>query len=409
MKICYFDCHSGIGGDMLLGALVDLGLPIRELQKVADRLGIEEGCKVTAKIVRRGALAGTKVDVHPGRKAGRRTAHKSSHRNHDHPPARAFSEIKKLIERADLSAGVKRHAVAIFADIAKAEAEVHRTRIENIHFHEVGAVDSIIDIVGGAYGLEWLGAEEVYASPLNTGEGTVMTEHGVLPVPAPATLKLLRGVPCYSSGVKKEMVTPTGAALIRHFAKAFVSLPEMTVSASGYGAGSHVLKEAPNLLRVIVGERSGRSVLGGDAETVWVVETNIDDMNPEIYEHVMEALFKAGAVDVCMTPIQMKKNRPAVKLTALVPERGKNAVVRVLLTETTSFGVRLYPVERVTLHREWRTLKTPLGPVKFKIGRLGDEQVQCAPEYEECKKIARLKKLPLKTVYEILLRSALLA
>ncbi|MBI5428448.1 MAG: nickel pincer cofactor biosynthesis protein LarC [Nitrospinae bacterium] len=390
MKIAYFDCSSGISGDMVLGALVDAGVDFEEIKKGLKKLGLK-GYEVRSRAVKRGLIRGTKVEV---------ATEPRSLGGHRH--ARSFSGIKKLIESSRLPPAVKEKSVAVFQRIARAEAHVHRTSVEKIHFHEVGAVDSIVDIVGGILAVELLEVDKIFSSPLNTGEGTALCEHGILPVPAPATLKLLEGIPCYSSGVKKELTTPTGAAMIGFLAEDFVSLPPMRIVRAGYGAGDHTIDRSPNFLRVIIGEGSAT----GKGDRMSVVETNIDDMNPEFYDHVMESLFAAGAVDVFCSQVLMKKNRPAVKLTALCPPSLTDKVAKILLSETSTFGVRYHEVDRVVLDREFQTVKTPYGPVRVKVGRLGGEVLHLAPEYDECKKIAQAQKIPVKKVYEAAARCA---
>lgn len=382
LRIAYFDCYSGISGDMILGALVDLGVDLKEIRAGLKSLGLSRGYEIKSRIVKRGLISGVKVDVvlKPVRR----------------PHSRNFKDIKALIGQSELPPTVKSSAVEIFKRIAKAEAKVHHTSMDKVHFHEVGAVDSIVDIVGGVIGIEMLDVERIFSSPLNVGEGFVECAHGTLPVPAPATLRLLEGIPCFSTGIKKELVTPTGAGMIGFFAEKFQSLPEMKILKTGYGAGDHVIEKSPNLLRVILGEMAGE----GTAETLTMVETNIDDMNPEFYEHVMELLFKAGAVDVIFTPVIMKKNRPAVQLSVITPSEKKEKIAHILLSETSTFGVRYYEVNRVTLDREIQTIKTPHGPMKVKVGSLDGGILKVSPEYDDCKKIARREKLPIKTVYE---------
>ena len=389
-RTVYFDCFSGISGDMILGALVDLGVDLKSIRKGLAGLGVK-GYKIKSSQVKRGGIAATKVDV---------LVERPTKKHHHH--SRSFTDIKKLIEQSDLPAQVKTDSIEIFRRIGKAEAQVHRTTLNKIHFHEVGAVDSIVDIVGSALGMSLLDAERVFASPLNTGEGTVKCAHGTLPVPAPATLKLLQGIPCYSSGVKKELTTPTGAAVIGHFAAEFGSLPPMHILDCVYGAGGHELKDTPNLLRVVLGEMTESS----EGRPMTMIETNIDDMNPEFYEHVMESLFQAGAADVFFTPVFMKKNRPATLLSVLVPRESLDAASRILLTETSSFGVRHYDVGRTVLDREERSVKTAHGKVRVKIGLLNGSVLRVAPEYEDCRKIASRKKIPVMEIYEEVLRLA---
>lgn len=382
LSTAYFDCYSGISGDMILGALVDLGVDLKKIREGLKTLGLSKGYEIKSRIVKRGLISGVKFDVvvKPVR----------------HPHSRNFKDIKTLVSQSELPPQVKSSAIEILKRIAKAEAKVHHTSMDKVHFHEVGAVDSIVDIVGGALGMDLLNVDRIISSPLNVGEGFVECAHGTLPVPAPATLQLLAGIPCFSTGIKKELVTPTGAGMIGFFAEKFQSLPKMKILKTGYGAGDHVIKKSPNMLRVILGEMDGE----GESQTMTMVETNIDDMNPEFYEHVMELLFKAGAVDVTFTPVSMKKNRPAVSLSVLTPTRKMEKIAEVLLSETSTFGVRYHEVNRITLEREIQTIKTPHGPVKVKVGSLNGNLLKISPEYEDCKKIARREKLPIKTVYE---------
>ena len=386
MKIAYFDCHSGISGDMILGALVDAGVKLQTLRAGLASLGLK-GYELKSKRVKRGLFGGTKVDVVLSSKA--------------HTHSRTFTDIEKLLKRSKLPKAVIEDSLEIFLRIGKAEAKVHRTKIDKVHFHEVGAVDSIVDIVGGVIGMQALNVSQVLASPLNTGEGTVDCAHGVLPVPAPATLELLKGIPCYSSGIPYELTTPTGAAMIGFWAEAFQSLPLMKIQKSGYGAGSHIIKDHANLLRIIVGEAEGAG-----SHKVVLVETNIDDMNPEFYDHIMDSLYSAGALDVYLTSIQMKKNRPAIKISVLAPPAKREAVSHILLTETSTFGIRFTEMDRIILDRQSIEVQTSYGKVTVKVGSLDGQVIHFSPEYENCKQIARKKKIPVKTVYDTVLQSA---
>ena len=380
LRAAYFDCYSGISGDMILGALVDLGVDPGKIRKALKTLDLK-GYKLKTSRVQRGLIAGTKVQV-------RLT--KSSHH-----PARKYSDIKKLIADSDLSSTAKKNSLEIFKRIAQVEAAIHDTAMEKIHFHEIGAVDSIVDIVGGVVAIESLKLDKIYASPLNVGEGFVQCAHGCLPVPAPATLKLLQGIPVFSNGIKKELTTPTGAAMIGFYADKFGSLPAMKIVGDGYGAGDHIIAEMPNMLRVVLGEISAES----DEELV-LIETNIDDMNPEFYEGTMESLFKAGALDVYLTPIIMKKSRPANKISVLSSETDRQAMTEILLHETSSFGVRYFRIGRTVLEREMKTVNISWGSVRIKIGKFNGKVIQISPEYEDCKKIAYKEKVPVKQVYE---------
>lgn len=380
LRAAYFDCYSGISGDMILGALVDLGVDPGKIRKALKTLDLK-GYKLKTSRVQRGLIAGTKVQV---------SLTKSSHH-----PARKYSDIKKLIADSDLSSTAKKNSLEIFKRIAQVEAAIHDTTMEKIHFHEIGAVDSIVDIVGGVVAIESLKLDKIYASPLNVGEGFVQCAHGCLPVPAPATLKLLQGIPVFSNGIKKELTTPTGAAMIGFYADKFGSLPAMKIVGDGYGAGDHIIAEMPNMLRVVLGEISAES----DEELV-LIETNIDDMNPEFYEGTMESLFKAGALDVYLNPIIMKKSRPANKISVLSSETDRQAMTEILLHETSSFGVRYFRIGRTVLEREMKTVNISWGSVRIKIGKFNGKVIQISPEYEDCKKIAYKEKVPVKQVYE---------
>ena len=380
LRVAYFDCNSGISGDMILGALVDLGVEPQKIRKALKNLDLK-GYKLKTSQVQRGAIGGTKIQV---------LVDKASPH-----PARKYSDIKKLISDSGLCAAVKKNSIEIFTRIARVEAAIHRIQMEKIHFHEVGAVDSIVDIVGGVIAMESLKLDRVYCSPLNVGEGLVKCAHGSLPVPAPATLKLLKGMPVFSNGVKEELTTPTGAAMIGFYAKEFGSLPAIKITGDGYGAGDYIIPEMPNMLRVVLGEMTG----GADEEVI-LIETNIDDMSPEFYEVTMEFLFIAGALDVYFTPIIMKKSRPATKISVLSLESNRPALTKILLNQTSSFGVRYCPVGRTVLEREIKNVKTSWGFVKVKAGKLNGEVLQVSPEYEDCRKISIRKKVPVKKIYE---------
>ena len=388
-RIIYFDCFSGISGDMILGALVSIGVDLKKIQKGLRTLNLK-GCKLNSRQVKRNGFIGTKVNV-----VLNQTSQKSHH-------ARSFNDIKSLIEKSDLPKIVKSNSIAIFRRIGKVEAKVHGTTINRIHFHEVGSIDSIIDIVGGSLAMDLLDADLIVSSPINTGEGIVKCDHGILPVPAPATLELLKGIPCYSSGVKKELTTPTGAAFIEHFAEEFGSLPNMEMLSTGYGAGTHEIKNIPNLLRVVL----GMSKESSHHLSMKVIETNIDDMNPELYDYVIDQLFKVGAVDVFFVPINMKKNRPGILLSVITSTEYFDSVVQVLLEETSTLGVRHYDVDRVVLPRKQKMIMTPFGKVRVKIGGLDESTRTISPEYEDCRKIALKQEIPIKRVYDEALKAA---
>ena len=388
-RVIYFDCFSGISGDMILGAFVNLGVDIKEIQNWLKSLNLKD-YKLNSREVKRNGFVGTKVNV---------VLNKTSQKSHC---ARSFNDIKRLIEKSDLPQIVKFNSIEIFQRIGKVEAKVHGTTINKIHFHEVGAIDSIIDIVGGSLAVNLLDPDLIISSPINTGEGVVKCGHGILPVPAPATLELLKGIPCYSSGVEKELTTPTGAAFIGHFAGEFGSLPNMDVLSTGYGAGTHEIKNTPNLLRVVL----GKSEELYHHRSMKVIETNIDDMNPEFYDYVIDQLFKVGAVDVFFAPINMKKNRPGILLSVITSTEYFDLVVRVLLEETSTLGVRHYDVGRVALPRKQKIIMTPFGKVRVKIGGLNESTRSISPEYEDCRKIALKKEIPVKRVYDEALKIA---
>ncbi len=387
MKIAYFDCFSGISGDMILGALVDAGLEMERLKAELARLPLS-GYTLSAQTVRKRGLRGTHVEVEVSEKGVERHLH----------------EIEEIIEGSDLPGEVKSRGLAIFQRLAEAEAHVHGIPVGRVHFHEVGAMDAIVDVVGAVIGLWLLGIERVYASPVHVGRGTVTCAHGTLPVPAPATQELLRGVPIYGRDVDAELVTPTGAAILTTLAEEFGAAPPMQVEQVGYGAGSRDLP-LPNLLRVSVGTMT-EEVEGYEEDVVTVIKTNIDDMNPQLYDHVMEQLFGAGALDVFLTPIQMKRNRPGVQLSVLVVEEHVADVLDVLFAETTTIGVRTCPMRRWKLGRERVVVETRYGLVGVKVARRGGAVVNVAPEYRECQRVAREQGVPLKEVYQVTLEAA---
>jgi pyridinium-3,5-bisthiocarboxylic acid mononucleotide nickel chelatase len=389
-RLVYFDCASGASGDMLLGALVDLGLPLDVLRQELAKLPLG-GYRLEARAVDRSGLRATKVDVVID---GRDTHH------HDHPPDhphghdhRGLGEILDLIGGSALDPAVKDRAAALFRRLAEAEAAVHGTSPEEVHFHEVGAVDSIVDIVGGVCGLAWLGADRAFASPLNVGTGSVTMSHGTFSVPPPATARLLHGVPVYGAG-EGELLTPTGALLVTTFATAYGPLPPLRLEGVGHGAGTRDTPGRPNVLRVIVGEEAA-----GAGQRVMVLETEIDDMPAQIYGFLMDRLFGAGALDVFYTAIQMKKGRPGLLVTALCDPSRREALEEVLFTETTTLGVRRQEWDRTALERDRVTVETPHGPVAIKRGRRGGRVYNAQPEFEDCRRIAEAQGVPVKEVW----------
>ncbi len=380
MRVAHFDCFSGISGDMVLGALVDAGASMTTLRAELKKLGLN-GYTISSRKVSRSAIGATQVKVRLSKNVTQ--------------PHRNLKSIHKLIKSSGLSARAKADAAAIFTRLAEAEAAVHGVPVEKIHFHEVGAVDSILDIVGAAVAIDQLGIERVTSSPLPLGSGTVTISHGEIPVPVPATMKLLEGVPVYQSGLMQELVTPTGAAILTHYASSYAGFPPMTVEVVGYGAGSRVTEGKPNLLRVVLGEAD--EAVG--AEPMDVIETNIDDMRPELVGALFDRLFDRGALDAYVTPLIMKKNRPGHLITVLCDPDKTAQLVELLLTETTTFGVRTYRTRKHCLHRTFQRVKTPYGQVTVKVGTLGGKVVSASPEFDSCRKAAEVKGVPLKEVY----------
>jgi hypothetical protein len=372
MKICYLDAFSGIAGDMTVGALVDAGAAFGPLAEALDSLAT--GAAFRVEKVHRGGIAATRFIVEGGEQ-----------RAHRHLP-----HILRMIEAATLPDRVKRDASAIFRKLGEAEARVHGVPIEKVHFHEVGAVDSIADIVGAAMGLCLLEVDEVHASAINVGGGTASTEHGLLPVPAPATAALLEGKPVYSRGPLVELTTPTGAAIATTLAVSFGPLPPMRIAAAGYGAGTKEFKEQANVLRVLVGEASGAA----EANTVAVIEANIDDSTPETLGFAMERLLEAGALDVTLAPAQMKKNRPGVVLGVIARPEDRERLASLIFAETSTLGLRIHMAERRVEARRVVPVETRYGAVRVKVSASG----AFAPEYEDCRKLARETGVPLKEI-----------
>ena len=388
MRVAYFDCFSGISGDMTLGALLDAGADEAAFRpELAELQGIKFDLEISK--VSRNGIQATDVRVITG------------HEHHH----RGLKEVSEIITSSTLSESVKARAVEIFTRLAEAEGVVHGTSAEEVHFHEVGAVDAIVDIVGSAIGLELLGVEKVYASPLPMGHGFVQAAHGKIPLPAPATVELLKGVPVYDAGVQGELVTPTGAAIIRTLASEFGDMPAMKIDSIGYGAGKTEFP-FPNALRLMIGEcccpSDGSDGSDGSDRSgrVSIIETNIDDMNPEFYDSVFERLFAAGALDVYLTPIHMKKNRPATLLSVISPTDKTDELARIILANTTSFGVRISSATRRCLEREWETVSTRFGEIRIKIGLLNGEVITTSPEYEDCRKAADAHSVPVKAAYD---------
>jgi uncharacterized protein (TIGR00299 family) protein len=387
MKLAYFDCFSGISGDMTLGALLDAGCDLEHLRTELHGLQVP-GWELSAEKVWKNGMAATHVQV----------------KTDDQQKHRSLSAILGILTNSQLAPQVRDRAADIFQKLGEAEARVHDVPIEKIHFHEVGAVDAIVDIVGACVGFHALGIERFACSPLNVGGGTVKMAHGTLPVPAPATANLLTGKPTYSNGVQRELVTPTGAAIVATICDFFGPQPAMSVSAIGYGAGTTDLEGQPNVLRIMIGQAAEKIVPGFDQEIV-VIEANLDDMNPQIYGYFLEKALAAGALDVFTTPVQMKKNRPGTLLTVLCQPEEENALMSLIFAETTTFGVRSYRAQRRMLPRESVKVKTSFGEVRIKLSRVNGRILHVAPEYDDCRKLAVEKNVPLQQVINEALRS----
>ena len=387
MKCAYFDCFSGISGDMTLGALLDAGVPLEHLRGELQAVSLP-GWELTSEKVWKNGMAATYAKV----------------RAEDTPRHRSLTTILDIIEKSSLSHNVKDHSAAIFRKLGEAEAAVHDVPLEKIHFHEVGAVDAIVDIVGACVGFNALGIDSFACSALNVGGGTANMAHGVLPVPAPATARLLLGKPTYSSGVQKELVTPTGAAIVATLCTSFGPQPPMTVNAIGYGAGTADLEGQPNVLRLMVGE-SAEKRAAAESETIRVLEANLDDMNPQIYGYFLEKALAAGALDVFSTPVQMKKNRPGMLVTVLCKPEDEARFHEMFFAETTTLGVRTYTAGRRVLARQWEIVHTAFGDVRIKVARLDGHIRQASPEFEDCRKLAEAKNVPLQRVMDEAMRS----
>ena len=386
MKAAYFDCFSGISGDMTLGALVDAGCSLERLREDLKGLKVP-GWQISAEKVWKNGMAATHVSV--------RTKDPQTHRS--------LNTILGNIEKSELGRDVRERASSIFRRLGEAEAAVHDVPIEKVHFHEVGAVDAIVDIVGACIGFSVLGIEEFACSPLNVGGGSAQTAHGVLPVPAPAAARLLLGKPTYSNGMQKELVTPTGAAIVATLCQSFGPQPPLRVQSIGYGAGATDLEGQPNVLRIMVGESLQHLETEFDEE-IRVIEANLDDLNPQVYGYFAEKALAAGALDVFTTPVQMKKGRPGTLLTLLCKPENARKLTDLVFAETTTFGLRSYTAERRILPREWQSVQTRFGEVRMKIARANGKVLQVSPEYEDCRKLAEEKKVALREVMEEAMR-----
>lgn len=403
MRVLYFDCFSGISGDMTLGALIDCGVDCEKFKRELAKLNID-GYEIDITRGMKNGISGTDVNVilevdhdgndhhdNDGNDEHNHEDHHHEHGMHSHAH-RNLSDIEKIIDDSSLSVKVKELSKLMFKKVAVSEAKIHGKSMEEIHFHEVGAVDSIIDIVGTAICIEELKIDKFVSSPVNTGMGFVKCQHGIIPVPGPAALEMLKGVPVYSMDINTELVTPTGAAIISTLCSEFGPLPRMVVERCGYGCGKKDI-EIPNLLRVVIGEDKKKD------DYLTMMECNIDDMNSEFYDYTMEKLFKDGALDVFMTNIIMKKSRPAVKLSVLCRNEDVDKLSGIIFANTSSIGIRRYPVERESLDRKMTEVITKYGPVRVKIAYRNGTEVNYAPEYDDVKKAAMNSGVPVKTVY----------
>jgi uncharacterized protein (TIGR00299 family) protein len=378
MRVLYFDCFAGISGDMTVGALIDSGIDVESLKQQLASLGLS-GYEIKIDRVERSGIAATKFDVIV---------------DNSPQPARHLSEIRQIISKSNLSELARSRSIHAFERLAEAEARAHGTMVDKVHFHEVGAVDSIIDVAGAMIGVEMLGVDRFISSPLRVGYGTVRAAHGLLPVPAPGTAEILRGAPIYAGEFEGEFVTPTGAAIVASLCGSFGPLPAMSIDRIGYGAGSRNPAGFPNALRLVVGELSDQTASEPE-NIVVVIETNIDDMNPQVYEHVMALAFKMGALDAFVNPVQMKKSRPGVLLTVLCEPALADSIIDMLLEQTTTLGVRYYEAKRRVLARAIEIVETRYGSVRVKVASGGGRRLHFQPEYEDCLRLAEAADVPL--------------
>jgi pyridinium-3,5-bisthiocarboxylic acid mononucleotide nickel chelatase len=420
MKVAYCDCFSGISGDMFLGALLDAGMPLDYLEQELTKLHLPEHYHLHLQKVPQGVIYASDFSVHGETHeidpdSGHEHHHHEHEHEHDHSPdhhhdhdhghdhshhqQRSYRDTAALIEASDLAPYVKQTATNIFRTLAESEARIHNTSVDEVHFHEVGALDSIIDIIGAAIGLEYFGIEKLYSSSLPYGEGQVHTQHGILPIPAPATLDLLTraGAPLRPTSAEKELVTPTGAAILA--ALATFERPAMRLNAVGVGAGKRKMPWI-NVMRIMIGETEEIP----RHEPLVVMETNIDDMNPQMYGLLMEKLFAAGALDVFATPIYMKKNRPATMFSLIAPRQLEATLADIMLRESTTFGLRVYPIYRDEAERAFETVETPYGAVRVKVKMINGERIMAMPEFDEVKRIAEEKNVPFMDVWRACLQ-----
>jgi uncharacterized protein (TIGR00299 family) protein len=379
MKIAYLDCFSGVSGDMFVGSLLDAGLSIERLKEIIAGLKLN-GYTLSAKKEERNQIFGTRFSVVL---------------EQEDQPARHLKDIKEILEGSDLPKSVIEQCILIFERLAIIEGEIHNISPEEVHFHEVGAIDSIIDVVASVAGIHLLGVGKLYVSRIPIGSAIITSVHGPLPVPTPATIALLKGVPVYDSGQDVEMVTPTGAALLTSLGSSFGPMPPMTIERVGYGVGSRTLPDRPNLLRILIGSDADTQRL----ETVVVLESNLDDMSPELLGYLMDTLLEAGANDVSFSPIQMKKNRPGIRLQVIAHPEDKERLTRIIFRESTTLGIRVSYSQRAVLERKELTVQSPWGKMRVKEITIRGEDTVLLPEYEECRRIAKENNLALRDVY----------
>jgi hypothetical protein len=391
MTVLYFDCFAGAAGDMILGALLDAGLPLEALQQALGSLAFD-GCEVTADRVVKGGLTAVKFRLHELAPAGRAAGAPAAHAH------RHLRDIRAAVERSALSAAGKARAHRMFTRLAEAEAAIHGMPVEHVHLHEVGALDSIVDIVGAAFALEWFGAEHVVVSPLNVGGGMVRTAHGAFPVPAPATLRLLGEAPVYSTGLQQELLTPTGALVLTEYATAYGPVPAMRVDRIGYGAGDRDLPDTPNVVRLVVGTATDASA-APPAMRVAVMASEIDDMNPQIFGALMDRLLADGALEVFYQPVQMKKNRPGTLMTVVCRPGDRRRLAELVFRETTTIGVRYHEMDRECLDRASVPVTTPWGEVRIKVARRDGQVLNAQPEFDDVARLAAAHDVPIKEVH----------
>ncbi|MCX7885040.1 MAG: nickel pincer cofactor biosynthesis protein LarC [Caloramator sp.] len=387
MKILYFDCFSGISGDMTIGALLNLGVPQNYLLSELKKLRISDECNIEIKDSQKCGIMGIDFNVH---------IKHNNDENHLHHHGRNLKNIEEIINNSSLNDNVKKLSKDIFYCLAKAESEVHRKDIYEVHFHEVGAVDSIVDIVGTAICIDYIKPDKIISSPVNTGKGFIECEHGIIPIPAPATIKILKNVPIYCDEREFELTTPTGAAIIKTLSSEFKNLPCIKIIKEGYGCGKRDSKK-PNLLRIILGE--------DNFEEICILEATIDDMNPQFYGYLMDKLFEVGAKDVYYTPVYMKKNRPGVVVSITTPVSIEEKIKEIMFKESTTIGIRRFNIERTELDREIKNVNTEYGDIRFKVSRYKGEIMNISPEYEDVKRVAENNKIPLKKIYNGVVKS----